>query len=61
MLKVLRYLREPKIEVKQEVARPPLAIDKDSKFVYTGGSDVIKTWRKYGWIPPSERKQNGNH
>jgi hypothetical protein len=31
-----------------------MALDKDSKFVYQSGADVQKTWRKYGWIPPTE-------
>jgi len=43
---------------KQELEKPkeqlPLAIDKDSKFIYQGGADVQKVWKKYGWIPPSE-------
>ena len=43
---------------KKELDKPkeklPLATDKDSKFVYQGGADVQKVWRKYGWIPPSE-------
>lgn len=25
-------------------------------FVWTSGADVQKTWRKYGWVPPSEMK-----
>lgn len=24
-------------------------------FVWTSGADVQKTWRKYGWTPPSEK------
>lgn len=59
-LKVIRYLREQKVNTK-EVERPPLAIDTNSKFVYEGGSDVIRTWKKYGWTPPSERKQNATN
>ena len=43
---------------KQELKKPkeqlPLLIDKGSKFVYQGGSDVQRVWRRYGWIPPSE-------
>ena len=43
---------------RKELEKPketlPLATDKDSKFVYQGGADVQKVWRKYGWIPPSE-------
>lgn len=25
-------------------------------FVWTSGADVQKTWRKYGWKPPSENR-----
>jgi hypothetical protein len=32
----------------------PMAIDTNSTFVYQTGADVQKTWRKYGWIPPTE-------
>ena len=43
---------------KQELEKPkkelPMLIDKDSKFIYQGGADVQKVWKKYGWIPPSE-------
>lgn len=38
--------------------RPPMAVDKDSKFVYQSGADVQKTWRKYGWIPPTEYRED---
>jgi hypothetical protein len=26
------------------------------EFVWTSGADVQKTWRKYGWTPPSEKR-----
>jgi hypothetical protein len=26
-------------------------------FKWTSGADVQKTWRKYGWVPPSEMRQ----
>lgn len=43
---------------KKELEKPkeelPMLIDKNSKFVYQGGADVQRVWRKYGWIPPSE-------
>jgi len=26
------------------------------EFKWTSGSDVQKTWRKYGWTPPSEKR-----
>ena len=27
---------------------------KNSTFKYKPGGDVQTTWRKYGWVPPSE-------
>ena len=41
-------------ELEKPRAEMPLLIDKDSAFIYQGGSDVQKVWKKYGWIPPSE-------
>ena len=43
-----------KKELKKPKAELPMLIDKNSKFIYQGGADVQKVWRKYGWIPPSE-------
>jgi hypothetical protein len=46
------------------VAKPPekpkssMAIDTNSTFVYTGGADVQKIWRKHGWTPPSEYRND---
>ena len=34
--------------------KPLLAVDTNSKFVYSNGSDVMKTFRRYGFVPPSE-------
>ena len=28
----------------------------DRRFVPTRGADVQATWRKFGWVPPSEYK-----
>lgn len=28
----------------------------DPEFRWTRGADVQKTWRKYGWVPPTETK-----
>lgn len=36
----------------------PLAIDRDSKFVYASGSNVMATWRKYGFVPPTEYRDD---
>jgi hypothetical protein len=32
----------------------PMLLDLNSRFVYTGGSDVMKVWKWYGFVPPSE-------
>jgi len=40
-------------EVKQE-ERPAYAVDTDSKFIWTTGADVMKTFRRHGFVPPSE-------
>jgi len=45
----LRAVEQPPKEKKQ-----PLATDTNSKFVYSNGSDVMKTWKRFGFIPPSE-------
>ena len=28
----------------------------DVKFSYQRGADVLATWRRFGWVPPSESK-----
>lgn len=35
-----------------KVARPGTLFD--PSFVYMKGADVQRTWRRYGWQPPSE-------
>jgi len=36
----------------------PMAVDLNSTFVYQTGSDVQRTWRKYGWTPPTEYRSD---
>jgi hypothetical protein len=48
----LRKLRA--VEATEKIKQPAMATDKDSKFVWTSGSDVMKTFKKYGFVPPSE-------
>lgn len=48
----LRNLKS--VETKNVPKRLPMAIDRESKFVWTTGSDVMKTFKKYGFVPPSE-------
>lgn len=52
-----------KFRAVEAVAKPvekklPLALDANSKFVYRGGADVLKVWRNYGFIPPSEYRDD---
>ena len=35
-----------------------MACDKNSTFVYQSGADVQRTWRKFGWVPPSEYRND---
>jgi hypothetical protein len=44
---------EPKKEFKS-----PLAVGLNSKFVYSKGSDVLKTFRRHGFVPPSEYRED---
>lgn len=34
------------------------ALGKDSKFRYASGSDVMATWKKYGFVPPTETRDD---
>ena len=38
--------------------KPPMMIDTNSKFVYTGGADVMKIFRRYGFVPPTEYRED---
>jgi hypothetical protein len=45
---------------KQEKLKEPLpmAADRDSKFIYASGSNVMATWKKYGFVPPTEYRDD---
>jgi hypothetical protein len=51
-MKILQKLRA--VDQIPKAKNPPLAVDIDSKFVYSNGSDVMKTFKRYGFVPPSE-------
>ena len=51
MKKLLQIVQQT---IEKTKPKPAMALDKYSKFVYQSGADVQKTWRKYGWIPPTE-------
>ena len=36
----------------------PMATDRDSRFIYASGSNVMSTWKKYGFIPPTEYRDD---
>lgn len=46
------------VEDKPTPPKLPLAIEKGSKFVYKRGSDVMKLWKKHGFVPPSEYRED---
>ena len=35
-----------------------MATDINSKFVYTGGADVLKTFKRFGFVPPTEYRDD---
>jgi len=43
--------------VVKEPEKPKLT-DKGSKFVWTKGADVMKTFRRHGFVPPSEYRND---
>lgn len=45
-------------ETKKKRPVTSLATDTDSTFVYQTGADVQRTWRKFGWTPPSEYRSD---
>jgi len=51
-MSIIRRLRSVMESKPKKVA--PMATDTNSTFVYQSGADVQKTWRKYGWTPPTE-------
>jgi hypothetical protein len=36
----------------------PMATDTNSRFVYASGSDVMKTFKRYGFVPPTEYRDD---
>ena len=53
------YRKFRPVEIIESPKKPfHYAVDRDSKFVWTSGADVQKVWRKHGWIPPSEYRDD---
>jgi hypothetical protein len=52
----LRKLKS--VEAVEKPIRSPFAIDANSAFIYTNGSDVMKTFKRYGFVPPTEYRND---
>ena len=49
----LKAIEQPPVKPKT-----PMATDKNSKFVYKRGADVMKVWRSHGFVPPTEYRDD---
>jgi hypothetical protein len=57
-MKINIFRKVKLVEDQPKQPRPPLAIEKGSKFVYKRGSDVMKLWKRHGFVPPSEYRND---
>jgi hypothetical protein len=58
-MKPLITLRKLKsVELTERPKRPPMMIERGSRFIYTKGSDVMKTFKRYGFVPPTEYRND---
>ena len=46
------------VEEKPQEVKPSMAVDRNSKFVWTRGADVMKTFKRYGFVPPTEYRDD---
>ena len=51
------FLGEARVSV-QGACMSAMLTDRNSTFKYTPGGNVQATWRKYGWVPPSEYRED---
>jgi hypothetical protein len=55
----LNILRKVKlVEEKPREKKKPMMLDKNSKFVYTKGADVMKIFKRFGFVPPTEYRDD---
>ena len=54
--KTLRRLMA--VEEKPQEVKPSMAVERNSKFVWTRGADVMKTFKRYGFVPPTEYRDD---
>jgi hypothetical protein len=58
MKQIITLRKLKSVEANEVVNKPPLAIERGSKFVYSNGSDVMKTFKRFGFVPPSEYRND---
>jgi len=54
--KMLRRLMA--VEEKPQEVKPSMAVERNSKFVWTRGADVMKTFKRHGFVPPTEYRDD---
>jgi len=54
--KTLRRLMA--VEEKPQEIKPSMAVERNSKFVWTRGADVMKTFKRNGFVPPTEYRDD---
>lgn len=51
-------LRLRKVETPTAPSAPTRLVEKHSTFKWTRGADVQSVWRRHGWQPPSEYRND---
>lgn len=46
------------VEEKPKEIKPSMAVERNSKFVWTRGADVMKTFKRHGFVPPTEYRDD---
>jgi hypothetical protein len=46
------------VQEKPQEVKPSMAVERNSKFVWTRGADVMKTFKRYGFVPPTEYRDD---
>ena len=46
------------VEEKPQEIKPSMAVERNSKFVWTRGADVMKTFKRHGFVPPTEYRDD---
>lgn len=58
MRQIISLRKLKSVEVVETPKRAPLALGLGSKFVYSKGSDVMKTFKRHGFVPPTEYRND---